>query len=434
VATKPLGAFPASEYQRRLHAVREKLVPRRLRGCVIAAPENVYYLTGLDHQGYFAVELLVVPVEGTPVLVTRAMERATVRDQVPWIRHLGYSDGVEPLPRAQDASRDLVLSAKDDRGRAAGLRPWEMSFGVAVRGPIATDPAPAMAAAIQALGEAGLDHGAVGVEQQSAFLPYHIVAGVLESLPGVQWADATGLVDDIRLIQSPLEQERTRAAAIVADSMMRAALATAGSGVHEREVMAAIYGAMFQRGGTYPGFVPLVRSTRTLEHEHGTWREGRLRSGDILFLEMGGCVRRYHAPIGRLAFVGRARSRSTAMQKVCEDALYRAAEAARPGAKAGDVYRAWQDVVDRAGLVGYQRHHCGYAVGIGFPPSWSGSGTPRGLRAGSDLELKEGMVFHLMSWLLRTGRGDFFLSDTVLIGPEGAEFLTQVPRSVNVVR
>ncbi len=39
-----------------------------------------------------------------------------------------------------------------------------------------------------------------------------------------------------------------------------------------------------------------------------------------------------------------------------------------------------------------------------------------------------------MSWLLRTGRGDFFLSDTILIGPEGAEFLTQVPRGVNVVR
>jgi len=434
VPKRSIHAFPEVEYGQRLQAVREQLGKRGWRGVVVAAPENIYYLTGLDHQGYFAVELLVVPVEGTPILVTRAMERATVRDQCPWIHHMGYSDGIDPLPRASDPSRDLVLSAQDERGDAAGLRPWEMSVGVAVRGPLASDAAPPIQAAVEALCEAGLDTGKIGIEQQSSFLPYHIAGGILASLPRVRWSDASGLVDDIRLIQSPLELECTRAGALVSDAMMRSALAAAGTGVHEREIMAAIYAAMFQRGGTYPGFVPLVRSTRTLEHEHGTWGQGRLRSGDILFLEMAGCVRRYHAPLGRLAFVGRARSRSTSMQAVCEEALHRAAEAALPGAKAGDVYRVWQETVDRIGLTGYRRHHCGYAVGIGFPPSWSGSGPPRGLRMGSDLMLREGMVFHLMSWLLRTGRGDSFLSDTVWIGPRGAEFLTEVPRGVNVVR
>ena len=108
----------------------------------------------------------------------------------------------------------------------------------------------------------------------------------------------------------------------------------------------------------------------------------------------------------------------------------RAADAIGPGARAGDVYAAWQAVVDRAGLVGYRRHHCGYSVGIGFPPSWSGGGTPRGLRRGSDLELCAGMVFHLMSWLLRTGRGDSFLSDTIVVTETGCEFLTTVDRSV----
>jgi len=45
-------------------------------------------------------------------------------------------------------------------------------------------------------------------------------------------------------------------------------------------------------------------------------------------------------------------------------------------------HAAWQGVIERAGLSGYRRHHCGYAVGIGFPPSWSGGGVPLGLRAG----------------------------------------------------
>ena len=189
---------------------------------------------------------------------------------------------------------------------------------------------------------------------------------------------------------------------------------------------------MFRRGGTYPGFVPLVRSTRTIQHEHGTWGDGQLRMRDLLFLEMAGCVRRYHAPTGRLVFIGKAPSRALRILELCDQAIGRAAEVIGPGVRAGEVYREWQGVLDRAGFGAYTRHHCGYAVGIGFPPSWSGSGTPRGLRTGSDLILQPGMVFHLMSWLLRTGRGDSFLSDTIVVTESGCERLTVNSRALVV--
>jgi Xaa-Pro dipeptidase len=120
------------------------------------------------------------------------------------------------------------------------------------------------------------------------------------------------------------------------------------------------------------------------------------------------------------------------MQQLCQEAMENAALAIGPGAVADDVYRAWQDTIDRAGLAGYTRHHCGYAVGIGFPPSWSGGGTPRGLRRGSKMTLQTGMVFHLMSWLLRTGRGDSFLSDTIVVTDDGCEFLTTASREVTI--
>jgi len=196
--------------------------------------------------------------------------------------------------------------------------------------------------------------------------------------------------------------------------------------------MAAIYDAMFRRGGTYPGFVPLVRSSSSLTHEHGTWDDAQLGVEDILFVELSGCVRRYHAPMGRLAFIDRAPANAEEAHEVCEEALLAAADAIRPEASAGDVYEAWQSVLDRRGLSAYTRHHCGYSVGIGYPPSWSGGGVPLGLRAGSDMKLQSGMVFHLMSWLLRSDLGDSFVSDTVLVGDKGCEFLTRTPRQVFV--
>jgi Xaa-Pro dipeptidase len=214
--------------------------------------------------------------------------------------------------------------------------------------------------------------------------------------------------------------------------MILAAVATAGPHVAQPDIMASIYQAMFHRRGTYPGFVPLVRGTHTLEHEHGSWADQRLGACDILFLEMSGCIERYHAPAGRLTFIGSPPRNAYDMQRVCEEAIEAAADRMRPGAVAEDVYAAWQAVVDRAGLAGYQRHHCGYAVGIGFPPSWSGGGVPLGLRTGSTMELQAGMVFHLMSWLLRTGRGDYFLSDTVVVTDRGCERPTKVSRDVIV--
>lgn len=425
-------SVPHAEYERRLAAVRERMQSMGLDACLVSAPENVYYLSGLEHQGYFAYELLIVPLVGTPILVTREMERATVRDQVPWVEHVGYSDGVQPLPSPKARSEDLLMADRDESGETVGLRPWEMSLGVSVSGPVADAADNPVRETVGALQSAGLGGSRIGLEKRASFLPYLIAERVIQELPHATWSDCSGLVDDCRLVQSPIELELTRRAAVVSDSMMLAAIAAAGPGVRERDVMAALYDAMFRRGGTYPGFIPLVRSTHSLEHEHGTWGDGELRRHDILFLEMAGCVRRYHAPLGRLVFVGRAPKRADTVRRTCEEAMTRAAEAIGPGVRADEVYRAWDSALRQRGLAGYHRHHCGYAVGIGFPPSWSGSGTPRGLRRGSSLELKEGMVFHLMSWLLRTGRGDSFLSDTIVVTSDGCEFLTNVSRELTV--
>lgn len=427
--------FSQEEYDGRVAAVRRCMSDRGLDACLISSPENICYLTGLDHQGYFAYQALVLPLDGQPTFISRAMERATVRDQIPTLRHVGYSDGIEPMPAPTDREEDLVLTSRDDAGEVVGLRPWEMSAGVAVRGPIAEVSEIPVEKTLEVLrDELGLESKRIGIEKKSTFLPFQIAEGIVAGLPNAKWVNMSGLVEDIRIVQSPRELECTRKAARISDAMMLAAIAAAGVGVSTKEVMAALYDAMFRRGGTYPGFVPLVRSTRTLEHEHGTWQAGRLHRNDVLFLEMAGCVRRYHAPIGRLVFIGDEPDRSAAIQSACHDAMMAAAEKIGPGVLAGDVYHAWQEQIDRAGLSAYRRHHCGYAVGIGFPPSWSGSGTPQGLRSDSKLELRAGMVFHLMSWLLRTGSGDSFLSDTIVVTENGCEFLTAVPREAFVRR
>jgi Xaa-Pro dipeptidase len=48
--------------------------------------------------------------------------------------------------------------------------------------------------------------------------------------------------------------------------------------------------------------------------------------------------------------------------------------------------------------------------------------------------VKQGMGFHLMSWLMDTGRpGDYFVSDTAVVTEDGCEVITTVPQSVHIV-
>jgi Xaa-Pro dipeptidase len=359
---------------------------RNLDGLVVAVPENIYYLTGLDHWGFFACHVLLVPVDGPMILVARAMERVTYENQVNNAEFIGFGD--------------------------------------------AGDPADAMVTGLKQL---RLDKAAVGLEKNSLFLTLRIGESLQAKTPNATWSDASGLLDAFRLVQSPLEQSYTRKAAAAADAGTLAAIAAVRDGASDYEVAAECHRAMILAGSEYPGFGPFIRPTRRLGEEHTTWRGDVFRRGDAAFLEIGAAYRKYQAPMGRLVFVGSAPDLAAEAAELSIRGMAAIQEAVKPGATGNDVYQAWQAVADSAGLGHYRRHHCGYLVGIGFPPSWTGGSMVTSLRPGSTLELKPGMVFHLHSWFTNTGRGDYFVSNTALLTEDGCEILTsRTPQELQV--
>jgi Xaa-Pro dipeptidase len=397
-------SFDEAEYRSRLDAVRQRMAERGVDVCLISTPENIFYLTGLDHWGYFAAHVLLVPADGEMALVTRAMEKVTIAHQVRNAWFAGHED--------HETAADVAIRLLSDRGFAQGRL---------------TGAAEAL---VEELGERAPRHPWIGLEQWSSGLPYGLAAKLMADLPEARWVDVTGLIDALRLVKSPAEQRCMRAAARVSDAAMAAALDAIRVGASERTVAAECHRAMIEAGGTFPGFGPFIRPSARLSEEHTTWGEGRFAAGDAVFLELSGCVRRYHAPLGRLVFLGTPTPWAERMALVCREAFAAVLEALRPGALAREVYAAWQRVVDAAGLAHYRRHHCGYLVGIGFPPSWTGGNRVTGLRHDSDLAIQVGMSFHILSWLMGTGQGDYFVSDTVLLTEVGPEVLTTSPRDL----
>jgi Xaa-Pro dipeptidase len=371
--------FSDAELTRRLSAFRAILAERGLDGAVVAAPENVFYLTGLDHWGYFAPHLLIVPLDRRPVLVTRAMERVSVEKQVRNAEFRGHSDSETAADMAARVLKDLGLA-----GKRLGLEFWT----------------------------AGLSHG---------------LAQSLQQQCSARWQDLSGAIDDLRLVKSAEEQALMRRAAKVTDAAAGAAIDAIGDGAAETEVAAACLAAMTRAGGSPPAFGPFIRPGSRLGEEHTTWGDGRYKKGEPVFLELSGCLSRYHAPLGRLVHIGGISDADARMAETTAKAFQAVLGALKPGAKARDVYAGWQSVVDAAGLSHYRRHHCGYCVGIGLSPSWTGGNKVVGLRHDSDLPIREGMSFHILSWLMGTGAGDYFISNAVLLGSGGPEVLTKTP-------
>jgi len=106
------------------------------------------------------------------------------------------------------------------------------------------------------------------------------------------------------------------------------------------------------------------------------------------------------------------------------DGMKAICSALKVGGKAGDAYAAWREVAASGGLTNYERHHCGYMVGIGFSPSWTGGSMVTSLLPGSERTLEVGMVFHAHSWFTNTDVVDYFISNTVILTEDGAEVLT----------
>jgi Xaa-Pro dipeptidase len=378
--------FDREEIQIRIAALRTRLQSADLEAAVIASPENVFYLTGLDHWGYFAPHLLIVPLAGTPVLVTRAMERVSIEKQVTTALFRGHSDTETAADEASSVISDLRLTNK-----RIGLECWT----------------------------SGMSHGlAVDMKEKTV----------------AQWVDISGVVDQLRLVKSIAEQKLLRQAARVSEIAARAAVAAVGDGARETDVAAECLAAMVRAGGHPPGFGPFIRPQSRLGEEHATWGDRRFRAGESLFLELSGCISRYHAPLGRLIRIGAIADEDVSIAATAEKAFDAVVANLQPGRKAKDVYHAWQEIVDSAGLRHYRRHHCGYCVGIGVPPSWTGGNNVIGLRPDSELAIQAGMSFHILSWLMNTGRGDHFLSNTVLVTNLGTEVLTKALPSLLYVR
>jgi Xaa-Pro dipeptidase len=379
--------FTDSEYQRRLTAIRSTMSRRGLDAFVSFTPENIYYVTGHDSPGYYFYQACVVTPTQRPVNVLRRIETTNTLGRS-WPRlTVGYEDREDPI---------------------------EATLGL--------------------LSELGVANRKVGAESTSWFIgPQRYIQlqdGIKQA--GGQLVDASGIVEELRVIKTREELTYIRAGARICERAMRAGVEASREGTNENEVAAAIIAEMVRNGGEYAGLPPFITSGPRSSLCHATWAGRRYESGDVLAYELPGVVKRYAAALFRMGIVGRPDEEVKRRAAASTEALESVIAAMKPGVTSDAVHQVTRTVFEKYGYSHLFGHRTGYSIGINYPPDW-GEGHIMSIWAGDERPLRAGMTFHLVPGLFELGKHLINISETVLVTETGCEPVTRFPRELFVV-
>lgn len=376
-------AFPVEEYHTRVHRVQEEMRQHGLDALLIHTLANICYLTGLESIAPHKYWLSLVPASGDPALLAQDFESGNIL-LGSWIEnYVTYPVGGDPV----EATRKLLL-------------------------------------------EYGLADKRLGIE--TTFLSSLSVGDwerLKEVLLKATWVDASELVPRTRAVKSTREIECIRQAAGISSTAMRAAIEAVAEGTSDNDIAAAAYDVMIRGGSEYPSYAPIVTTGARSGIPHSTFQRVPIRKGDPVFMELGACIRRYHAPIMRTAVVGEPGEEIRRMAQACIESVNTMAATIKPGMVAGEVALAAKKAL--AGLPEDLVWHgyYGYSVGLGFPPEWGDCDSLNIMEGSTDI-LRPGMVFHASTSLRALGEYGTTCSETILVTEDGCEALTQVSRGL----
>ncbi len=364
--------FPFAEYQRRIGELRERMARRLIDAVVITDPENLMYLTDYQTTGYSFFQALVVPLDDEPFMITRKLEESNVHART-WV------ELTRPYPDTGDAVQMLVESLR----------------------------------------EFGLSNKVLGYERNSYFLPAYHQDQIHTTFTDGRLMDCFGIVEEGRATKSAVELDVMRKAAVAAKAGMLAGLEAVQPGVTENEIGGAICEAMFKAGGEVPAVMPYVTSGPRTMIGHATWEGRTVQPGEHVFLEVGGCYRRYHTALMRTAICGEANPAMLKAQELMKHALLRVREELRPGLTVSDVDNLVRTIITDNDIDARLITRSGYSIGIAFPPSWD-EGYIISLKQGDSRVLQPGNTFHVIPWMWGVeGDKTCGISDTFYITEDG---------------
>jgi Xaa-Pro aminopeptidase len=283
--------------------------------------------------------------------------------------------------------------------------------------------------AAQAIRDAGLERGRIAVVGAS-YMTAAAYLGLAEQLPHAQLVRADTLVEELRLIKSPAEQQLIRRACALGNATLEALIDAVVEGATEAEAQAAAAHTLIAGGGV---LYDAACSSGPWSHGYTHARlpsadaTRRFQKGDLFHVDCYGSYGGYFFDFARSRCVGDDPSDE---QRALLDAVIEGVEAIcaqiEPGMTANDVYRvgeAWmeQSPVVQAIPEEEEPEMEGFpAVGHGLGLMWEGPWLMPDVQA----PIEEGMYLAVEILLGHPSIGGAMFEHNGLVTADGFEVLT----------
>lgn len=235
----------------------------------------------------------------------------------------------------------------------------------------------------------------------------------------VELVPTEDLVENLRIIKSADEIEKTRRALSLAEKAFSRAIARAKPGMRERELAWEMEKAMREAGADELSFPTIVASGANSALPHAVPGDRRIRASEPLLVDWGARLDGYCSDTTRTVIVGRPDDKFLNVYHTVLTAQQKAIAAIRAGVHVRDVDSVARTYINEKGFEGKFGHGLGHGTGLAVHEQ------PR-LSPLADAVLEEGMLCTVEPGIYLPGWGSVRIENQVVVRKDGAESLNSL--------
>jgi Xaa-Pro aminopeptidase len=234
------------------------------------------------------------------------------------------------------------------------------------------------------------------------------------------------LIEELRAAKEPAEIDAIRAAAALADEVVREVVLEGGlAGRTESDVARAIERELRERGAE-PSFPPIIAAAAHGALPHAEPRDVEIPAGTLVVVDFGAQLEGYCSDCTRTFATGDLDGRATEVYELVERAQAQALAGVRPGAALKEVDAIARTLIGDAGHGEHFGHGLGHGVGLEVHEE------PR-LTASAEGDLAPGNVVSVEPGVYLPGELGVRIEDLVVVTEDGHEVLSGLPKSLTRV-
>lgn len=265
----------------------------------------------------------------------------------------------------------------------------------------------------------GLLEGKVAVDKS---FPARFLLRLQQLRPELHLALGT-VIDEVKAVKTPQEQQKMLRASLVNDSVMAEVARMIAVGKSERQLRDEI-DALFAKVSQGNSFDTIVAYGDHAADPHGVPGDRVLKAGENVVVDMGCVVDGYCSDMTRTFFVGEN------TEKEIYDVVLRANLAGiatvKPGIPFKEIDLAARKVIEDAGYGPYFTHRLGHGIGMEVHEPFDVSAT-------DEVLVEEGMCFSIEPGIYIPGRVGIRIEDLVCVTKTGCQVLNAYPKDKEVL-